>query len=165
MAIDTTNKKLALMSFRRMGHSHLPISPGTIGQDDQQQLLGGYPGILWGAALPAGDNTGGLYPWMVNRGPVTISDHPESGDRITVGFPRLPIRGIRARFDATLKQNALNLHKSNEALGRLGLIGTRHHRFGLVQAKRLRDAIRFRKTLSPLGTKVGQRQRHKDSHG
>lgn len=31
----------------------LPISPGTFGQDDKQQLLWGYPGIAWavGAAL------------------------------------------------------------------------------------------------------------------
>ena len=27
----------------------LPMSPGALGQDDQQQLLWGYPGILWGA--------------------------------------------------------------------------------------------------------------------
>lgn len=32
----------------------LPLSPGTLGQDDKQQLLWGYPGILWGVLLTEG---------------------------------------------------------------------------------------------------------------
>jgi hypothetical protein len=53
MAIDTINKKLALLSFGQVFQPNLPMSPSTLGQDDRQQLLWGYPGILWsaGAAL------------------------------------------------------------------------------------------------------------------
>jgi hypothetical protein len=50
MAIDTNNKKLAVMEFGDIWEPGLPISPSTLGQDDQQQLLWGYPGILWSAA-------------------------------------------------------------------------------------------------------------------
>ena len=53
MAIDTTNKKLALMEWCQVWESGLPISPGALGQDDQQQLINDYPGILWGAAIVA----------------------------------------------------------------------------------------------------------------
>ena len=47
MAIDTVNKKLAAMEMEDYWEPALPISPGALGQDDQQQLLHGYPGILW----------------------------------------------------------------------------------------------------------------------
>ncbi len=49
MAIDTDNKKLAVMDWGNIWEPGLPLSPGALGQDDQQQLLWGYPGILWGA--------------------------------------------------------------------------------------------------------------------
>ena len=48
MAIGTTNEKLALMEWGQVWEPGLPISPGALGQDDKQQLLWGYPGILWG---------------------------------------------------------------------------------------------------------------------
>ena len=51
MAIDTINEKLALMEETIPWEPGLPMSPGTIGQDDQQQLIWGYPGILWGAPV------------------------------------------------------------------------------------------------------------------
>ena len=47
MAIDTTNEQFALLSF---GNTLIPqalVSPSTLGQDDQQHFLWGYPGILW----------------------------------------------------------------------------------------------------------------------
>lgn len=47
MAIDTINKKLAVMEFGDVWEPGLPLSPGTLEQDDKQQLLLGYPGILW----------------------------------------------------------------------------------------------------------------------
>lgn len=47
MAIDTTNEKLALMEWDNVWEPAIPISPGAFGQDDKQQLLWGYPGILW----------------------------------------------------------------------------------------------------------------------
>lgn len=53
MAITTTNDKLAVMSFGNTLMANLPMSPGTLGQDDQQQLLWEYPGVLWGAAVAA----------------------------------------------------------------------------------------------------------------
>ncbi len=49
MAIDTNNKKLALMVLGRVWESSTPLSPSTLGADDQQQLLWGYPGVLWEA--------------------------------------------------------------------------------------------------------------------
>ncbi len=55
MAITTVNDKLAVMSFHNTVMPNLPISPGTLGQDDQQQLLWGYPGTLWGAAAAVAD--------------------------------------------------------------------------------------------------------------
>lgn len=50
MAIDTANEQFALISFGRTTEPmNLPVSP-TWGSDDQQHVLWGYPGILWGAA-------------------------------------------------------------------------------------------------------------------
>lgn len=49
MAISTVNEKLAVMSFHNVVMPNLPLSPGTLGQDDKQQLLWGYPGITWSA--------------------------------------------------------------------------------------------------------------------
>ncbi len=48
MAIDTDNKKLALLEWDNIWEPGLPISPGSLGADDKQQLIHGYPGILWG---------------------------------------------------------------------------------------------------------------------
>lgn len=47
MAIDTSTKKLGVMEWCQVWEPGLPLSPGTLGQDDQQQLLWGYPGVLW----------------------------------------------------------------------------------------------------------------------
>lgn len=49
MAIDTDNKKLALMSLEEPWMASVPISSDGLGQDDKQHLIWGYPGILWGA--------------------------------------------------------------------------------------------------------------------
>jgi hypothetical protein len=55
MAIDTDTKKLAVMEWCSVWEPALPLAPGTLDQADQQQLLWGYPGILWAApAEPAG---------------------------------------------------------------------------------------------------------------
>lgn len=53
MAIDTANEQFALLSFGNTLMPQVLLSPGSLGQDDQQHLLWGYPGILWaaGAAL------------------------------------------------------------------------------------------------------------------
>lgn len=51
MAISTINQKLAVMEMDVIFEPSLPMSPGTLGQDDQQQLLWGYPGVLWGASV------------------------------------------------------------------------------------------------------------------
>lgn len=48
MAIDTNTEKLALMEWCQVWEPGLPLSPGALGTDDQQQLLWGYPGIAWG---------------------------------------------------------------------------------------------------------------------
>lgn len=61
MAIDTINKKLAIMEFGQVWEPGLPISPGAIGQDDQQQFLWGYPGILWAAVVAGAARQLGIY--------------------------------------------------------------------------------------------------------
>ena len=48
MAISTTNGKLAVMEWCQVWEPGLPISPGSLGQDDQQQLLWDFPENLWG---------------------------------------------------------------------------------------------------------------------
>ncbi len=56
MAIDTDNKKLAIMEWGNYWEPGLPLLPGAIfDQGEKQQLLWGYPGILWteGAILLA----------------------------------------------------------------------------------------------------------------
>ena len=61
MAIDTTNKKLALMEWESFWEPGLPISPGTIGQDDKQQFVWGYPGILWASVAEVETPTCRIY--------------------------------------------------------------------------------------------------------
>lgn len=51
MAITTTNGKLAVMEWDNYSEPGLPISPSTLGQNDQQQLLWDFPEILWGAQV------------------------------------------------------------------------------------------------------------------
>jgi hypothetical protein len=48
VAIDTVNEKLAVMEWCSIWEPGLPLNPGAFGQDDQQQLVWDYPGILWG---------------------------------------------------------------------------------------------------------------------
>jgi len=47
MAIDTTNEKLALIEYGDVFQPGLPISADGLDQADNQQLLWGYPGVLW----------------------------------------------------------------------------------------------------------------------
>lgn len=51
MAISTTNEKLAVIEWDNFSEPGLPLSPGAFGQDDKQQLLWGFPGVLWAAAV------------------------------------------------------------------------------------------------------------------
>ncbi len=46
--IETINEKLAMLEYCNILEPGLPMSPGTIEQDDKQQFLWDYPGILWG---------------------------------------------------------------------------------------------------------------------
>jgi hypothetical protein len=50
MSIDTDNEKLAMMEWCVIYEPGLPISPGTFGQDDKQQLLNDFPGVLWASS-------------------------------------------------------------------------------------------------------------------
>jgi hypothetical protein len=52
MVITATNSKLALMSWQQPWLLPLPISSDGLGQADTQQLLWGYPGILWSVPVP-----------------------------------------------------------------------------------------------------------------
>jgi len=46
--IATINEKLALIGFQQPFNPSIPISSDGLGKDDKQQLIWGYPGILWG---------------------------------------------------------------------------------------------------------------------
>lgn len=49
MAIDTPDKRLALMEWDLLWEPGLVLSETSpFSQGDQQQLLWGYPGVLWG---------------------------------------------------------------------------------------------------------------------
>jgi len=75
MAITTDNEKLAIIEFEDILSAGLPLSPGTIGTDDQQQLLYGYPGIEWGAppvddpdaVVPTSTTTAGVIAMWASR--------------------------------------------------------------------------------------------------
>jgi len=60
MAIDTINKKLALLEYEELYQPCLPISSDGLDQADNQQLLAGYPGILWEI------KRGEVSPWLVS---------------------------------------------------------------------------------------------------
>jgi len=67
MAIDTTNEKLALIEYGDIFQPGIPISADGLDQADNQQLLWGYPGILWEAPVetPGRPRRGllmGVYP-------------------------------------------------------------------------------------------------------
>lgn len=47
MAIATDNGRLAVMELDADWEPGLPLSPGVLEQDDFQQLLWGFPEILW----------------------------------------------------------------------------------------------------------------------
>ena len=48
MPIDTTNEKLALLEWGQLPEGGMPIDETAgFSQGDRQQLLFGYPGILW----------------------------------------------------------------------------------------------------------------------
>lgn len=56
--VDTDNEKLAIMEWCSVWEPGLPMSPGAFGQDDQQQLLNDYPGVLWAGGGGGGAGTG-----------------------------------------------------------------------------------------------------------
>jgi len=47
MAIDTINKKLALIEYGDVYQPGIPVSDDGLDQADNQQLLWEYPGTLW----------------------------------------------------------------------------------------------------------------------
>lgn len=56
MAITTDNGKLAVMELDLDWEPGLPLTPGALGTDDEQQLLWGFPEFEW--ASPAAPGTG-----------------------------------------------------------------------------------------------------------
>ena len=51
--ITTTNGKLSIMEFDIPWEPGLPMSPGSLGQEDRQQLIHGFNEILWIEQIPA----------------------------------------------------------------------------------------------------------------
>lgn len=64
MAVDSTNKKLGVMEWCSIWEPGLPISPGTLGQDDQQQLLQSYPGVLFSTLTLSNGSTSFNGMWL-----------------------------------------------------------------------------------------------------
>ncbi len=54
MAITTINEKLSVMEWCSVWEPGIPLSPGAFGQDDKQQLIWGYSGVLWSGLVPPG---------------------------------------------------------------------------------------------------------------
>lgn len=67
MAITTDNDKLAVMEMDSMFEPGLPLSPGVLSVADQQQLIWGYPGVLWEESV-GGDVISKQSPFMVSIG-------------------------------------------------------------------------------------------------
>lgn len=65
MAIDTDNEKLALIEWDNIWEPGLPLSPGSLGAEDKQQLIHGYPGILWGGVTPVTNNL--ILQWDISN--------------------------------------------------------------------------------------------------
>jgi hypothetical protein len=47
VAITTDNDKFGVIEWCSVWEPGLPFAPGTLGQDDKQQLLHDYPGVLY----------------------------------------------------------------------------------------------------------------------
>ena len=56
--VATDNGKLAVMSLGRVYRPNVIFSDGSLDQADQQQLLWGFPEVLWGEASPDLPNRG-----------------------------------------------------------------------------------------------------------
>lgn len=70
MAIDTDDKKLALMEWDVIWEPGIPLDEtAAFDQGDKQQLLWGYPGILWGEPTEVVEPppTGGFYRRISRR--------------------------------------------------------------------------------------------------
>lgn len=52
MAITTTNGKLSIMELEDWWEPGLPLLPGSLGQNDRQELILGYWENLWGPYVP-----------------------------------------------------------------------------------------------------------------
>ena len=51
---EVDNDKVAFMEWCNVWEPGMPFSPGTLSVADRQQLLWGFPGILWDVILPGG---------------------------------------------------------------------------------------------------------------
>ena len=60
MAITTDNDKLALIEYGDIFQPGIPISADGLDQADDQQLLWGYPGVLWTEPVVTKRSTEGL---------------------------------------------------------------------------------------------------------
>ena len=64
-ALSTDNEKLAVMEWNNYSEPGLPLSPGALGQDDQQQLLWGMPVPAWAELeISAGGNNLPWWEWF-----------------------------------------------------------------------------------------------------
>ena len=57
MSLDTDTKKLSMMEFCATWEPGLPLSPGALGQDDQQHLIWGQSDVLWSALTATAGGT------------------------------------------------------------------------------------------------------------
>jgi hypothetical protein len=99
MAIDTRNKRFAMMGLAGAPRLQMPAPDGTIAQADRQQFLYGYPGILWGAAAVSATLAGGVFRRLGDLSRV----FRRLGDlaRVFTGF--LPRMGQSILYDTRVK--------------------------------------------------------------
>jgi len=83
MAIDTRSKLNSMISFGDIWHPAIPIPNGSFTQGDLQHILHGYSGVLWTAAVIAGDTIIGLPCFTIKAYPVSLGFTPH---QISVGF-------------------------------------------------------------------------------
>lgn len=68
MAIDTNDKKMSLLTFNQVWQPNVILDEtASFDQGDKQQLLWGYPGILFGAP-PEVDETVHSPRFLINLG-------------------------------------------------------------------------------------------------
>lgn len=108
MAIGTNNEKLAVLDWTEL-EPGLPLSPGAFGQGDKQQLLWGYPGVVWTAASTLANEKLAHLEWcnLLEPGLPVSSDGLDQADKqqLLWGYPDVVWGGTAPVTDNTKLAN------------------------------------------------------------